>query len=75
MRHQNITPDHFTTAVGDPVLQVSEDGTPSPVCSDSPPTAKEHVGEIALALYMNAPFLDDKQIDDVIRWIKQYRRG
>lgn len=71
----NITPHHFSTASGDPVLEIDSDGRPHPIVSpDSRANHRPHEGLIALAIYENAWALSNDELDQVAEWITQYKR-
>ncbi|KWA84251.1 hypothetical protein WL29_23100 [Burkholderia ubonensis] len=70
----NITPKHFVTADGRPVLSVDQDGYPH-VSADMVTQDDKALGEIALALYTNCLPLhaSKRNVDLVTAWVRQFK--
>lgn len=71
----NVTPEHFSTSKGEPVLSEDSDGFPRPVPTEHESAARNgtpHLGRIALAIYENIWAAGSGELDTVADWVRQY---
>lgn len=70
----NITPEHFATKEGVPVLSVDKDGHPR-VSAELVTEEDKALAEIALAIYLNSMPLhgSKRNVELVAGWVRQFR--
>jgi hypothetical protein len=67
-----IKPNQFVTTAQRRVL--ADNGTPGMDGREGlGSTTETHQGQIAAAIYANAAHLDNRQLDDIVEWVRLYR--